>query len=418
MVPGAGSLPSPPMVRRVAVLGGGLQGASVALELALAGVEVHVYERHERCLAGASSHNEGKIHLGFVYANDPSLATARTLISGAIAFAPLLRRWLGSDAVDSIPVSGPFYYVVHEESMLGVDEVAAHLEQCRSILLESNGAAPDYFGSDHRAPSVRLPDAEGDSLFDGRRTRAAFRTPEIGIDSGVLADLVRERLAGEDRIESRCGALVGGVEANGQRVTVEFEHDGGAQRESYDHVVNTLWDGRLAIDRTAGVAPERPWLYRLKHYVRMHAPAVAPSIPSTTIVLGPYGDVVAYDNGSVYLSWYPAGMVATSSELAPPQAWALVPEEPDALRAATSEGLAEVIPAVAGLTADAAESLEVGGGVIVAWGETDIDDAASGLHERHAIGPRSHGRYHSVDTGKLTTAPLFGKQAADRILQW
>ncbi len=62
------------------------------------------------------------------------------------------------------------------------------------------------------------------------------------------------------------------------------------------------------------------------------------------------------------------------------------------------------------------ESCEVGGGVIVAWGETDIDDPASGLHERHAIGPRSHGRYHSVDTGKLTMAPRFGKLAADRIL--
>ena len=35
---------------------------------------------------------------------------------------------------------------------------------------------------------------------------------------------------------------------------------------------------------------------------------------------------------------------------------------------------------------------------------------------RHAIGPQSHGRYHTVDTGKLTTAPLFGKRLADTIL--
>ena len=55
------------------------------------------------------------------------------------------------------------------------------------------------------------------------------------------------------------------------------------------------------------------------------------------------------------------------------------------------------------------------GGHIFAWGQTDIDDAKSVLHERHAIGPRSFGRYHSINTGKLTTAPLFAKQMADQI---
>ena len=37
-------------------------------------------------------------------------------------------------------------------------------------------------------------------------------------------------------------------------------------------------------------------------------------------------------------------------------------------------------------------------------------------HERHAIGPSSHGHYHSVDTGKLTMAPRFARLLADRIL--
>ena len=85
---------------RVAVLGAGLQGASVALELAANGVEVDLYDQAGHCLAGASSNNEGKIHFGYVYANDPSLRTARTLIEGALAFSPLLRRWLGPAAAN------------------------------------------------------------------------------------------------------------------------------------------------------------------------------------------------------------------------------------------------------------------------------------------------------------------------------
>jgi hypothetical protein len=76
----------------------------------------------------------------------------------------------------------------------------------------------------------------------------------------------------------------------------------------------------------------------------------------------------------------------------------------------------EIIPALAGLDETELTRDDVRGGVIFAWGETDIDDPSSELHERHAIGPQSHGRYHTVDTGKLTTAPLFGKRLADTIL--
>lgn len=49
---------------RVAVLGAGLTGASVALELAAAGVAVDLYDRAATTLAGASRSCEGKIHLG------------------------------------------------------------------------------------------------------------------------------------------------------------------------------------------------------------------------------------------------------------------------------------------------------------------------------------------------------------------
>ena len=57
----------------------------------------------------ASRHNEGKIHLGFVYANDPTFRTAELMFRGAGQFAPLMRRWLGT-AFDDIPVSTPFNY--------------------------------------------------------------------------------------------------------------------------------------------------------------------------------------------------------------------------------------------------------------------------------------------------------------------
>lgn len=55
-------------------------------------------------------------------------------------------------------------------------------------------------------------------------------------------------------------------------------------------------------------------------------------------------------------------------------------------------------------------------GVIVAYGKTDVDDAKSGLHERTQAGVTSVDGYHSLDAGKLTTAPLFAMVAADRVM--
>jgi len=63
-----------------------------------------------------------------------------------------------------------------------------------------------------------------------------------------------------------------------------------------------------------------------------------------------------------------------------------------------------------------AEPILVDAGAIVAYGKTDVDDNDSKLHDRPCIGVFSSEGYHSVDPGKLTTAPLFAKQAAERVL--
>jgi glycine/D-amino acid oxidase-like deaminating enzyme len=406
------------MRMRVAVLGGGLQGACVALELAAAGIVVDLYDKNDRFLLQASSHNEGKIHLGYVYANDRTLRTARTMVKGGIQFSMLMRRWLGSD-LDKIPVSTPFRYVVHAESLLSVAEIETHIRASHQIALEESSGMPlDYFGSDYRSPPSRMSSVELESLFDRRVVTAAFKTPEVAIDSEIFAEQVRGRLSADSKIRCLLGAQVHGVERCAKRLTVSFEISGVGANECYDHVVNTLWEGRLAVDKTMGVEPRRPWLYRVRHYLRLRAPALASTVPSTSIVLGPFGDIVVYRTGDVYLSWYPAGMRGMSSALSPP-AWPLVLDDTASLemRQSILAGLTRIVPAVAGFKPDAVEFFQVKAGIIFAWGNTDIHDLASGLHERHAIGPLSHDGYHTIDTGKLTMAPLFGKMVADQIRQ-
>ena len=80
---------------RVGVLGGGLQGCCIALVLAERGVEVTLFDQNDTLLSRTAVANEGKIHLGYMYAGDPTLSTARTMMTGAFAFSPFFERYLG-----------------------------------------------------------------------------------------------------------------------------------------------------------------------------------------------------------------------------------------------------------------------------------------------------------------------------------
>lgn len=394
---------------RAAVLGAGLQGSCIALELARRGVDVDLVDRAGTAMSGASSHNEGKVHLGYVYANDPTRRTARTMIEGALDFGPSLRRWLGAE-FDELVVSDPFFYVVHRDSLLAVADVEAHFADCLAIARELlGGREPDYFGADPLVAPRRLGDAELAGLFDTHTVLAAYATSEVAVDPLSLARAVRRALIAEPRVR-----LVLDSEVR----AVTRLHDGAVVHtdrwdERYDHVVNALWGGRLAVDRTAGIEAERPWLYRMKYFVRL---TPSRTLPSTTIMLGPFGDIVRYADGGAFLSWYPAGRQGTSADLVPPD-W---PDELGEVAGketleATVDALAGVMPSVGEVGAGELADGHVLGGVIFAHGHSDIDDPASVLHERHDIGPATYGRYHSVDTGKLTMAPRFALAVAERI---
>jgi hypothetical protein len=197
-------------------------------------------------------------------------------------------------------------------------------------------------------------------------------------------------------------------------ITVSIRHDGQLSSARHAQIVNALWTGRLAIDRTANVAYRRPWMYRTKlGLVLAHRPS-AQAIPSVTFLLGSYGDSVRYDDGTLYVSWYPDCMIGSSSELVTPDFVAGL--DAAARRAIVRRSMAAMsvlIPAL-GSYGSCPDS-EIGGGVIAAWGHAGIDDPESELHRRYDIGVSSYGKYHSVDTGKYTMAPLFAIETCDRI---
>jgi glycine/D-amino acid oxidase-like deaminating enzyme len=401
---------------RVAVLGGGLQGCCIAIALADRGVQVTLFDRNADLLTRAAVANEGKIHLGYMYAGDPTLKTARMMMQGALSFAPFLSRYLGV-SIASFRVSDPAVYVVHRDSQRSSDDVRAYILAVHALVQEAaakrNGA---YFGMDLAAPIRVWSRAELERELDPNEAMAAFESCEVAIDPIALARLIRNRIAQTPNIELRLQHAITAVE-DGDELEVASVHDGIAQRERFDHVVNCLWDGRLAVDGSIGFRPGRPWIHRLKYGVTFRPPPTARIARSITVVLGPFGEVVRYAGGAIYLTWYPDCLLGRSHEVQPPD-WSMSPQEPlrSAILQSTFNALATILPALQTCKVDELLDVNVRGGIIVAWGETDIDDPASELHRRFEIGVTSRGRYHSVDPGKLTMAPHFAAECAARVV--
>lgn len=417
-------MPSTPPDPRTWIVGAGLQGCAIALELAHRGHPVVLLDQDPVPMNRASLRNEGKIHLGLIYAADESGATARTQLRGALAFLPLLARWLGPEVASSIPQSTPFAYLVARDSVLSANAIGQHFDRvaalCRHWMAQHPDA--DYLG--HRPDQLAWrasPDEHpGLVLAPGE---SVFSSVERAIDADALAEAIRAAVIAEPLIDWQPGRKVTRFtrESDGVRIYGQVVGPQGEGLDDFEvraaRVVNATWEQRLGLDASIGIQPAPGWLHRLKFRVIVRLPAGWERLSSVTMMLGRYGDLVMRPNGTAFVSWYPIGLRGWSDALVPPADWAAAcrGDTPPAL----AQELADAILHAAerwypGLAQS--EVLTVDAGAIFAYGREDVDRRSSGLHGRAHNGPYGDGRYVSVDSGKLTTAPWYAVQAADVLL--
>jgi glycine/D-amino acid oxidase-like deaminating enzyme len=399
------------------IVGGGLQGATIALELAHRGRRSVILDQDDRLVNRASLRNEGKIHLGLIYAADPTFSTASIQLQGALTFAPLLRRWLGARWHD-VGISTPFAYLVAQDSLWAPEPLADHYDrlsqECRRRLEADTRL--DYLGERPVDLASRMADDDAARWFAIEQLAAVFGTDERAVDTDDLARALRAavdadpliRVLGSHRVED-VSRTSGGIVVQGQRPDGTFAI-------SAPQVVNCTWEDRFRLDLMMGLTPPSGWLHRLKYRTLARLPASHRHAPSATMVLGAYGDVVVRPSGVAYLSWYPTGLRGWTHDVAPPADWNAACRgdvAPDIAREVAAAALHHIDVWFPGI--GACEVTAVDAGAIVAYGETDVDDRQSGLHDRTRIGVSGGGDYFSVDPGKLTTAPLFAMHAVDAI---
>lgn len=397
------------------VLGAGIQGTCAALALAERGHRVTLVDRADDCMERTSVQNEGKIHLGLVYANDPSARTPELMLDGALAFGDLLDRWTGRALPWDQLRSRPFTYLVLDDSMVAPEAIFSAYAKLEDGY-EARGRG-SYLGltPNRLWNEIDVTTLEGTVALD--RVAAAARTTEVAVDRLRLRHHLRTALHAHPHVTTRYGHTVHDATRTGDGFAVSGTRSDGEQwTERAPVVVNCLWDHRIALDAQVGIAAPRPWVYRLKYRVLGQICDEPPDLPSITMVLGRYGDLVVHPGRPTYLSWYPACLAGWDTSTVPPSDWVAActgnDERAEAreIARATVAAMAEIVPALAGFRIES-----VNAGVIVAWGSTDIDDRASELHERHAIGVHEHDGWFSIDTGKFTTAPLFAARLAERV---
>jgi glycine/D-amino acid oxidase-like deaminating enzyme len=395
--------------RRVAVLGAGIMGCSVAIQLARRGFDVTVIDRESAPMAAASRWNEGKIHLGYIYGADPTLATAQHLLTGGLLFEERLRELIGVD-LDGHVTRDDDIYLVHRTSVVGPDALRAKFDAINALIRDHPDAARYLVDvSDARTDQI---DADELGAMAGPDIVAGFRVPERSVDTQWVADRLAAAVAAETGVTLRLGAPVVGVEPR-DSTTGAWRVRADDGDEDFDLVVNALWNGRLPIDVTAGLTPEPPWTHRYRQCVFVRTRTEC-DVPSALVAVGPYGDVKNYNDRDFYVSWYPVGLVAEGAELelaAPP-----LPSgsDADAFIARVREALEPLMPRIGELFDDA-ESAVVHGGFVFARGAGALDDPRSGLHRRDRYGVQRLGSFHSVDTGKFSTAPWLARELATEI---
>jgi glycine/D-amino acid oxidase-like deaminating enzyme len=413
----------PPLAKeQVIVLGAGIQGVCAALALAGRGCPVTLIDEAPVPMSRASFVNEGKIHLGHVYANDPTFETPRLMLHAAMSFAPLLERFTGASMDWPALRASPFQYLVASDSQLTVDQLLAHyarLDAAYHDLLrenQSSGKTAHYLGTQ---PAVLTQQVSLPSSVNRERFAAAFATAEMAIDPRRLREILARAVDGSPLITTLYGHHVEDIRRTQGRFLVEGRASGRASwSRAADVVVNCLWTDRLRIDEQMGMASHRPWVYRLKYRVLVDLPdQMLGHVPSLTIVLGKYGDIVTYPGErSVYLSWYPACLQGWASTRDIPPAWhgpidgRVDPQTAARVSHGTLAAFDALVPGLGRATV-----ADVRAGVIGSWGRTDIDDPHSELHERRDIGVHADGRYFSIDTGKFTCAPLFAAHLLDAL---
>jgi hypothetical protein len=391
------------MKKVAAVLGAGIQGCCAALALTQLGFQVRLYDKSKRLFNRASANQEGKIHLGFVYARDPSMVTARIMIEHAMQFAPALESLIGT-SIDWEPhLSRRFFCGIHQNSSLTSQEHENHFNALQAIYEEvASDTRLHYLGQRPKKIWKEYPvPFAGDQLIGG------VLSEERAVHPLWMRNLIVKAVEENQAIEIRTAHEIKSVERTSGGLTLFGTNAEGEWKSAADVVVNCLWEGKHRIDQSIGFGNGADWITRIKYGFILDGIPEVQEMLSLIVTHGPFGDFVNYPwDRSIYVTWYPACLAYIGQTDVLPGEWEAACDGSHPvglagmiLKQSISE-LSAYVPQLSQL-----KLRQVMAGTIMGTGKTDISDLNSGLHKRHGIGVDADEGYYSIFTGKYTSGP-------------
>lgn len=388
---GSGSLPT---TAEVAVLGAGILGSLTALQCARRGLSVTLIESESAIWTRASLHNEGKVHLGHVYALG-SAATRRTLLADALAFANDIENALG-ESIDWNAIRTPaFRYIVMPDSQLSVDALAARYRETDDAYRHLG--MPSYLGEALDSLAETVPG------LDEQSGLPCFLTAERAVDPITLRAIISDRIDRDPRVQVALNSDVRRVAPSDNGASVEVASGGSVCVLKARIVIDCRWE-RQGADIEGRARETRN--IRVKAAVRLLTDS---PVPTATLVAGPYGDLVQHRDYA-YVSWYPEARLHHEFATGP---------SPSAERALSTVESQSVVDAQVtalrrfGWLQGNVEVLGGVGGFILGAGAHDIVHPDSLLHDRDASGLERFGTVLLPRSFKFSSAPAAARRAAD-----
>ena len=260
---------------RIAVVGCGAFGATIALKLQADGHDLTVFERLSKPLSGASFNNQNRLHLGFHYPRDAE--TARQCIRGFEAFKTAFPDCI----VEGFPNA---YFVAAEGSHTTPQQYSRF---CAEMGLRYRLVEPSMF-----SPSVT-----GVAL--------GLLTDEVVYDSEQLGKILHRRLksAGTNVLYN---TEVTGAEKRGNQLVLEIS---GGMSEAFEIVVNATYANISRVAASLGL----PLVERQYEYTVV--PIIDAPFPRTgiTIMDGRFMTVLPFGASAHHLLYHVEHTVVATS---------------------------------------------------------------------------------------------------------
>ena len=398
-------------VKRVAILGAGIQGCLMALMFKRHGYDVTLIDKSNDIMNRASTAGESRIHLGLEYSNDPSMKTASYMLESALRFSSYVEYLLGHKLDWSSLKSRRLTCLVAKTSLVSPNQFEEYGEKLGNMYEDILSSHPELSYFNERPPKILIGKTQIPSVVNSSLIEAAYESIEICLLAKKLKEVIRVALH-EASVNIVLGRTVLDVKENKKdefgrlRVISDIgEHD-------YDVVVNALWEGRAAIDEKMKVNNNAEnESYRVKASVRLPNHHSLSNLPAVSIVNGPFGDFVRYGpKDQLYFAWHPASpsiITKNFTEIFKGFERHANVDFPSGFEEEMIDNNKKAFEMIfPGVDTSIFDSAIVGAGYVVANGEVDIADQSSGFHERrdtpNLISPNG---YVSVKTQKFTNAP-------------